>query len=104
MVALTRLMKSSARFLQQQKTVPRWQLTEGDRSIKRRFKFKDFNEAWGFMTRVALQAEKMNHHPNWNNVYNTVEVELFTHDAGGLTDKDFTLAQFMDKAAGAAAD
>lgn len=51
------------------------------------------------MARVALQAEKMNHHPNWHNVYNTVEVELFTHDADGLTEKDFTLAQFIDKAA-----
>ena len=73
----------------------------GDRdAISRRFKFKTFNEAYGFMTRIALKAEQMNHHPEWFNVYNRVEVTLTTHDCGGLSELDVTLAKFMDKAAG----
>jgi 4a-hydroxytetrahydrobiopterin dehydratase len=73
----------------------------GDRdAITKTFTFKNFNEAFGFMSRVALKAEKMDHHPEWSNVYKTVEVTLSTHDAGGLTDLDVTLAKFMDKAAG----
>jgi 4a-hydroxytetrahydrobiopterin dehydratase len=73
----------------------------GDRdAITKTFTFKNFNEAFGFMARVALKAEKMDHHPEWSNVYKTVEVTLSTHDAGGLTDLDIALAKFMDKAAG----
>lgn len=69
-------------------------------AIFRKFEFGDFNEAFGFMTRAALVAEKLDHHPEWLNVYRTVEVTLSTHDAGGLTDKDITLAKAMSKLAG----
>jgi 4a-hydroxytetrahydrobiopterin dehydratase len=80
--------------------LPGWsELMERD-AIFRKFVFGDFNEAFGFMTRAALIAEKRDHHPEWFNVYKTVEVTLSTHDAGGLTDKDIALAQAMDKLAG----
>ncbi|MBS0247134.1 MAG: 4a-hydroxytetrahydrobiopterin dehydratase [Proteobacteria bacterium] len=69
-------------------------------AIVKKFVFKDFNEAFGFMTRVALVAEKMDHHPEWFNVYKTVEVTLATHDAGGVTEKDIKLAEAMEKLAG----
>lgn len=70
---------------------------EENNSLTRIFKFKDFNEAFAFMTRVALVAEKMNHHPNWSNVYNTVTINLSTHDAGNrVTDLDRKLAQAID--------
>ena len=70
-------------------------------AISKQFKFKSFNEAFGFMTRCAMVAEKMNHHPEWSNVYNRVDVTLVTHSAGGLTDLDVTLAHKMDMFAGA---
>lgn len=63
-----------------------------DNKLQREFVFKDFVEAFGFMSRVALLAEAMNHHPEWSNVYNRVEIYLTTHDAGGITERDFTLA------------
>ena len=78
-----------------------WTKVQGRDAITRKFVFKDFNEAFGFMTRAALVAEKMDHHPEWFNVYKTVEVTLSTHDAGGVTDLDVKLAQAMDKLAGA---
>ena len=78
-------------------TLPGWSVTNDGKGIQKNFSFKDFNAAFGFMTRVALQAEKMNHHPEWKNVYNKVEVLLSTHDAGGLTEKDIKLAGLMDK-------
>ncbi len=81
-------------------TVPLWTLSDDGASISRRFEFKTFNEAFGFMTRAALAAEKLDHHPEWSNVYRTVDVRLTTHDAGGLTDLDFTLAARMDRYAG----
>ncbi|XP_065265552.1 pterin-4-alpha-carbinolamine dehydratase 2 [Emys orbicularis] len=68
-------------------------------AIYKEFNFKTFNQAFGFMTRVALQAEKMNHHPEWFNVYNKVQITLISHDCGGLTQRDVKLAQFIDKAA-----
>lgn len=77
-----------------------WIEADGRDAITRRFAFKDFSEAWGFMSRVALVAEKMDHHPEWTNVYRTVEVTLSTHDAGGLTEKDVALARAMDQIAG----
>ncbi len=73
-----------------------WQEVEGRDAITRTFSFRDFNEAFAFMTRVAMVAEQMNHHPEWSNVYRTVEVTLTTHDAGGVTEKDIKLAKAMD--------
>lgn len=77
-----------------------WNEAEGRDAIHKTFRFKTFNEAFAFMTRTALMAEKMDHHPEWFNVYNRVEVTLATHDAGGLTGRDIRLARFMDRAAG----
>ena len=73
-----------------------WKEVSGRDAIHKSFKFADFNEAWGFMTRVALAAEKADHHPEWSNVYNKVEITLSTHDAGGVSDKDVKLAEFID--------
>jgi len=73
-----------------------WTAEEGRDAIKKTFTFKDFNEAWAFMARVALKAEQMDHHPEWFNVYNRVEVLLATHDADGVTELDVKLAQFMN--------
>jgi 4a-hydroxytetrahydrobiopterin dehydratase len=80
--------------------LPGWRLVEGRDAIARTFSFKDFNAAFGFMTRVALVAERMNHHPEWLNVWNRVEVTLSSHDAGGLTERDLKLAEAMDRIAG----
>ncbi|MEX1147585.1 MAG: 4a-hydroxytetrahydrobiopterin dehydratase [Sphingomonadales bacterium] len=77
-----------------------WTMVDGRDAITRTFGFTDFNAAFGFMTRVALKAEAMDHHPEWFNVYNRVEVVMATHDAGGVTEKDITLARFMDEIAG----
>jgi 4a-hydroxytetrahydrobiopterin dehydratase len=73
-----------------------WSEVGGREAIGRTFTFKDFNEAFGFMSRVALVAEKRDHHPEWRNVYKTVEVTLSTHDAGGVTSRDIDLARAMD--------
>ena len=80
--------------------IPGWSEMSGRDAIQRTFIFKDFNEAFGFMTRAALVAEKMDHHPEWSNVYKTVEVVLSTHDAGGLTALDIKLAKAMNEIAG----
>jgi len=76
-----------------------WQEVAGRDAIRKEFKFKDFNAAFGFMSRVALAAEKMDHHPEWFNVYNKVDITLSTHDAGGLSERDVTLAAFIDSVA-----
>jgi 4a-hydroxytetrahydrobiopterin dehydratase len=76
--------------------LPEWRDAPGRDAIARRFDFANFNEAFAFMTRVALLAEKMDHHPEWANVYNKVEVTLATHDAGGVTEKDIAMAKAMD--------
>ncbi len=76
-----------------------WAWVDGRDAIKRTFKFRNFNQAFGFMSRVALKAEKIDHHPEWFNVYGTVEVTLATHDAGGVTMLDIALAEFMNKVA-----
>lgn len=73
-----------------------WILRADGLAIERKFKFKDFNEAFGFMTRVALLADKQDHHPEWSNVYNRVEITLTTHDAGGLSARDVKLAKAID--------
>jgi len=77
--------------------LPEWSLAPDKDAIRRSFNFADFSAAWGFMTRVALLAEKHDHHPDWSNVWNTVQIELTTHDAGGLSDNDVRLAQAIDK-------
>lgn len=76
-----------------------WSLADDGKSIARRFVFANFNAAFGFMTRVALVAEKMDHHPDWSNVYKTVDVRLSTHDSGGVTELDIELARRMNRIA-----
>lgn len=76
-----------------------WSLSDDGKAISRDVKFRNFTEAFAFMTRVALHAEKMDHHPEWSNVYNRVSITLSTHDVGGLTDKDVALARKVDAAA-----
>ncbi|MFT6557819.1 4a-hydroxytetrahydrobiopterin dehydratase [Sneathiella sp.] len=78
-------------------TLKGWKAQSGRDAIEKSFRFKSFNEAFAFMTRVALKAEKMDHHPEWFNVYNRVDVTLTTHDANGVSEKDIKLAAFMDK-------
>lgn len=84
------------------KNLDGWSLAEDGRAITRSFTFKNFSEAFGFMTRAALAAEKLDHHPEWSNVYKKVDVTLSTHDAGGLTELDFELAIKMNQFAGGA--
>ena len=80
--------------------LPGWRAADGRDAIVKSFRFEDFNAAFGFMTRVAITAERMDHHPEWSNVYNRVEVLLSTHEAGGVTERDVAMARFMDAAAG----
>lgn len=78
-----------------------WSKLQSDReAVNKRFKFDDFKSAWAFMSACALKAEQMDHHPEWSNVYSTVDVVLTTHDAGGVTHKDRELAAYMDDIAG----
>ncbi len=87
--------KLSAQEIEAQlKNLPHWQLRNG--KLCRQWKFGDFVEAFGFMTKVAILAERANHHPEWFNVYNRVEIELTTHDAGGISARDFLLATQID--------
>lgn len=79
--------------------LPDWHCADNDTSIKASFKFADFNAAFGFMTRVAIKAQEMDHHPEWSNVYNKVEITLSTHEAKGLTERDVKLATFISAAA-----
>ena len=81
-----------------------WTVVEGRDAIRREFTFTDFRQAFAWMTRVALLAEKMNHHPEWFNVYNRVEVTLSTHDAGGVTELDARMARAMNAWAGGVSD
>lgn len=76
-----------------------WTMVNGRDAIYKEFQFKNFNEAFGFMARIALQAEKMDHHPEWFNVYNKVQITLSSHDVNGLSDRDTRLANFIEKAA-----
>ena len=77
-------------------TLPHWRLLPYRDALARDFRFKDFSAAWGFMARVALLAERHDHHPEWSNVYNRVSVTLTTHDAGGLSERDIALARAID--------
>ena len=79
--------------------LPDWQWDAAREAIRKRFVFGDFNEAFGFMTRVALEAERADHHPDWSNVWNRVDVSLTTHSAGGLTRKDIELAERIEELA-----
>ncbi|MEK6422836.1 MAG: 4a-hydroxytetrahydrobiopterin dehydratase [Burkholderia gladioli] len=79
-------------------TLPHWSAVPGRDAIQRSLRFADFNAAFGFMTRVAIKAQEMNHHPEWFNVYNRVDITLSTHDADGLTERDIALARFIDQA------
>lgn len=81
-------------------TLEGWSLVEGRDAIQKTFKFKTFNQAFGFMSRVALAAEKMDHHPEWFNVYNRVDVTLSSHDVEGLSQRDVDLAKKMNRFAG----
>lgn len=78
------------------RTLPDWRMADGRDAIVRQFRFADFSAAWGFMCRVALAAEKQDHHPEWSNVWNRVDILLTTHDAKGLSARDVTLAQAID--------
>jgi 4a-hydroxytetrahydrobiopterin dehydratase len=89
-------LSEEARKVALQELLPEWAETPGREAIARTFVFKDFNEAFGFMARAALVAEKNDHHPEWRNVYKTVEVVLATHDAGGVTALDVGLAKAMN--------
>lgn len=80
--------------------LPGWRLAEGGKAIAKDFTFKNFNAAFAFMTRVALRAEKMDHHPDWKNVYNKVAITLSTHDRSGVTELDAELARAIEKYAG----
>lgn len=82
--------------------LPAWSLREDGLAITRELKFADFNEAFGFMTRVALHADRVDHHPEWFNVYNKVAIMLTTHDAGGVSERDLKMAQFIDRLVAAA--
>ncbi len=89
---------TEAQILSAQTTLhPDWQYDAARPALKRTFVFADFNQAFGFMSRVALYAEAHNHHPEWFNVYNRVEVTLTTHDAGGISERDIAMAQWMDQ-------
>src|SRR5690606_27190409 len=81
--------------------LPDWTEVSGKDAIRRSFTFKNFSEAFGFMSRVALAAEKMDHHPDWSNVYDRVEIELSSHDLGGVSERDIRLAGIIDRLAGA---
>ena len=82
--------------------LPAWALRDDGRAITRELKFADFNEAFGFMARVALHADKVDHHPEWFNVYNKVAIALTTHEAGGLSQRDLDMAAFIDRLVAAA--
>jgi 4a-hydroxytetrahydrobiopterin dehydratase len=95
---MTAQLLSSTHIAQLPEQLPAWTLKEG--KLQRELRFADFSEAFGFMTRVALAAEQLNHHPEWSNVWNRVVINLTTHDCGGLSNLDLELAQRIDALAG----
>jgi 4a-hydroxytetrahydrobiopterin dehydratase len=88
---------SDPKISQELQALPGWSRAADRHAICKNFKFKDFNEAWAFMTRIALLAEKMDHHPEWFNVYNKVDITLTTHDADGISARDIKMAQAIEK-------
>ena len=90
---------SAEQVLEQLAELPRWQYDEEEQAISRRLVFRDFAQAFAFMTRVALAAEQRQHHPEWFNVYNRLDISLTTHDAGGVTERDLDFARWLDEAA-----
>ena len=86
---------SETEITEELKKIEGWAIK--DNKLHKEFQFDSFNQAFGFMIRVALQAEKMDHHPEWTNIYNTVDITLMTHDAAGVTEKDIDLANFIDR-------
>jgi len=88
---------SSEQISEELKNLPGWSVK--DEKLHKDFEFGDFNEAFGFMTRAAMEIEKMNHHPEWFNVYNKLSVDLMTHDAGGITENDINLAKILNSLA-----
>ena len=93
-MALTELTDDARRSAME--SLSDWTLSDDGKSIERKLEFEDFNQAFGFMTRVALHADKVEHHPEWFNVYNKVEITLSTHDVGGLSARDLEMAKFID--------
>ena len=85
---------SSEKISEELKNLPGWSVK--DEKLHRDFEFESFNQAFGFMTRAAMEIEKMNHHPEWFNVYNRISVDLMTHDAGGITENDIQLARILN--------
>jgi 4a-hydroxytetrahydrobiopterin dehydratase len=96
---MTRTRATDAEIETQLAALPGWTQVSGRSAITKSWKWADFNEAWGFMSRVALIAEKMDHHPEWSNVWNKVDITLSTHDAGGVSKLDFELAGAIEKVA-----
>ncbi len=90
---------TTAEVLKAMPDLPHWQFDEEAQAITRRLVFRDFSQAFGFMTRVAMAAEQRDHHPEWFNVYNRVEITFSTHDAGGVTQRDLDFARWVDAAA-----
>jgi 4a-hydroxytetrahydrobiopterin dehydratase len=88
---------SNAEVTQEIKTLPGWEWLENEQSLFKTFKFKDFAQAWAFMGKVAALAETMNHHPEWSNIYNRVDITLTTHDANGITALDVKMAKEIEK-------
>lgn len=97
-MALSRSLLSESDLQAKLSALPKWSVVEG--KLHREYRFTDFVEAFAFMTQAAIEAEKLDHHPNWSNVYNRVEVTLWTHDAGGLSAYDVALAEAMERRAG----
>lgn len=97
---MSRTVLTAQELGQAMSAMPDWDIVSSGKAIRRLFTFKDFNAAFGFMTRIALHAEKLDHHPEWSNVYNKVEVTLTTHSSHGITPLDIQMAQIMDRLSG----
>jgi 4a-hydroxytetrahydrobiopterin dehydratase len=94
---MSRTLLTPQELAQALETLPDWDIVNSGQAIRRLFTFKDFNAAFGFMTRIAMHAEKLDHHPEWSNVYNKVQVTLTTHSSNGISILDIQLAKIMDR-------